>query len=63
MTPYRVFPQLDNHVAEHYARFGARFAKWRGLPRRTSWSGSGLAAMWALILAWQAVRLMVRGGR
>lgn len=63
MTPYRVFPNLDNHVAEYYARFGVRFAKAVRWPATRNWRGSRLAAMWALILAWQAVRLACGGGR
>lgn len=63
MHSYRVFPNLDNHVAEYYARFGVRFSKAVRWPKSRNWHGSGLVAMWALILAWQAVRLAVRGGR
>lgn len=58
---FRVFPDLDLHVAEHYARFGTRFAKWQWAPVHESWRGAGVLAMWALILAWQAIKLACRG--
>lgn len=63
MTIPRVFPPHDNHIAEYWHQFGVRFAKWRGSPRRDDWRGAGLAAMWSMILAWQAIRLAVRGAR
>lgn len=60
---FRVFPDHDNHMAEYFARFGARFSKSAGTFNRARWRGSALAAMWAVILAWHAVKLAVRGAR
>ena len=61
---FRVFPDHDNHMAEYWARFGARFSKEAGRAKRTKWRGSALMAMWSLILAWHAIRsTFARGGR
>lgn len=60
---FRVFPNHDLHVTDYFSQFGVRFAKWRGTPARSNWRGAGLAVMWSIILAWQAVRLAFGGGR
>lgn len=63
MPSHRVFPDLDNHVDEYYARFGVRFAKAVRWPVTPNWRGAWLLIGWSVILAWQAFRLVWRGAR